>query len=126
MRLLLDTHALIWLFQGNRQMSEALLEQMYKADSLAISVASLWEIAIKKSIGKLDLDDSVSEYEHICHRGGIAILPISVGALERIQQLPDIHRDPFDRLLIASAAEEGMALVTNDEKIRRYDIPTMW
>ena len=126
MRLLLDTHALIWLFQGNRRISEALLEQIHKADSLAISVASLWEIAIKKSIGKLDLEDSVSEYEQICRRGGIAILPISVDALEGIQQLPNIHRDPFDRLLIATAVEEGMALVTNDEKIRRYDIQTVW
>ena len=126
MRILLDTHALIWLFYDTDRLSAAASDAMRNAAEVAVSIASLWEIAIKKALGKLDVVQSVTQIEKTCTDKNIAVLPSGVGALEQIQQLPDIHRDPFDRLLIATAVEEGMALVTNDEAIQRYDVETIW
>ena len=127
MRLLLDTHVLIWLMHDSQQMPAVVKGLILDADEASVSIVSLWEIAIKKSIGKLDeMKESVSEIESACTRMNMRILPITAGALDRIGQLPDIHRDPFDRLLVAMAAEEGLVLVTNDANIRRYDVPTLW
>lgn len=126
MRLLLDTHTVLWLIHDSKKLPEATKKAVLNADETTISIASLWEVAIKKSIGKLDVAESVSDIEAKCFENNLAVLPISVAALEEIQKLPDVHGDPFDRLLIATAIADDMILVTNDRVIERYDVQTLW
>ena len=97
-----------------------------KSNDLYLSIASLWEIAIKKTIHKLDIEETITDLENICIDYGITILPIKIPYLEKIQQLLLIHNDPFDRLIIATALEEKLTLITHDSNIQKYDINLLW
>ena len=123
---LMDTCALLWFLDDNGQLSEKAKDIIGKSDDLYFSIASLWEIAIKKTIRKLDIEESVTDIERICDDYGICILPIKTKYLERVQILPMIHADPFDRLIMATALEEGMKLITHDSKIQQYDVELVW
>ncbi len=123
---LTDTCALLWFLDDDGHLSKKAKDVIGKNEDVYLSVASLWEIAIKKSIRKLDIEESVTDIERICDDYGITILPIKTRYLERIQTLPMYHSDPFDRLIIATALEEGMTLITHDTKIRQYDIKLVW
>lgn len=123
---LLDTCALLWFLDDNGQLSMKARDTIGKSDELYLSIASLWEIAIKKTINKLDIEESVTDIEKICDDYGISILPIKTKYLEQVQILPVIHSDPFDRLIIATALEENMKLITHDSKIQQYDIELVW
>ena len=126
MRLLLDTHTLLWLVENDARLSDAAKAAVFSADYVAVSVASLWEIAIKQSIGKLDLDASVEEVANACTEQGVDVLRIAYQHLDAIKLLSEIHRDPFDRLLVATAQCEDMTIVTKDENIAKYDVQTVW
>ncbi len=91
-----------------------------------VSVASLWEIAIKQSINKLNIRCSIEEITVMCTKAKINILPIDAKHLDKIKELPAIHNDPFDRLIIAQAITEGMDIITKDYYIPKYDIKTVW
>ena len=91
-----------------------------------VSIASAWEVAIKVRTGKLHLDGGVSEFFNIIYQNGFDLLPITVRHLEIVETLPFIHRDPFDRLLVATAKAEGMTILTADENIHQYEVPTVW
>lgn len=123
---LMDTCAFLWFLEDSGNLSAKAKDVIQKSEGLYLSVASLWEIAIKKSIHKLAIAKSMIGIEEICHSLRIDILPISAQYLERIQQLPMIHGDPFDRLIIAAALEENLSLITNDSKIMQYDIKLCW
>ena len=123
---LLDTCAFLWFLDDNPSLSKRARDIIGRSNDMYLSVASLWEIAIKKAIHKLDLDESIVELEMICNQYGIVILPIKIPYLVRIGQLPMIHGDPFDRLIIATALEEGLSLITHDSNIRRYEIDLIW
>ncbi len=123
---LLDTCALLWFLDDAEQLSREARDIIGKSNELYFSIASLWEIAIKKSINKLDIEESVTDIESICDNYGIIIVPIKTKHLERLQLLPRIHSDPFDRLIISTAMEEKMKLITHDSKIRQYDIELLW
>ena len=125
MRYLLDTHALIWGANGDETIPLSVRSIMLD-DPCLYSVASLWEIAIKQSQGKLDIDASISEFDRTFQQAGFLGLPITPAHLDRIKSLPDIHRDPFDRLLAAQALEEGPAIVTRDRLIPQYPVQTIW
>lgn len=118
MKILLDTHMIIWMLEGNKNIPLSLKTQILKADFIFVSIASIWECAIKISIGKLkvDLMALVDELKNL----GIEILPIRPEHLEKYIKLPKYHRDPFDRLLIAQAKTEPLILITADKKIREY------
>ncbi len=90
------------------------------SDNISLSLITLWEIAIKKSLGKLNLNKTTFELEEICADNNISILPIESRYFETIQTLPLIHRDPFDRMLIATALENDLAILTSDTKIIDY------
>ena len=93
----------------------------------SICNASLWEIAIKQSIGKLDIEVTSAELADKCAEAGIDILSITPKHLDYISKLPSIHNDPFDRLIISQAVTEGLSLVTKDEKIAKYeDVNVIW
>jgi PIN domain nuclease of toxin-antitoxin system len=125
--LLLDTHTLIWLAGYPERLSETAKGLILDSSSiLSVSMASAWEVAIKISIGRLAIEGGVAEFFRIAETNGIPILPIRQSHVERVQRLPLLHRDPFDRLLIASALEEDMAVVTTDEGIGLYPIDVVW
>ena len=125
MRYLLDTHAILWYVDAAQELPLALRDLMDESVCF-YSVASLWEIAIKQSLGRLNRDITVSEYDNLCRQAGFRRLHILPSHLERIKNLPDIHRDPFDRLLVAQAQEEQLVLVTHDRIIPQYPVETIW
>lgn len=121
MKLLLDTHILIWAAQGVSSLPPGSRALLAAPDSeLVFSVASLWEIAIKRGLGRNDFQVD----PRVLRRGLIDNdyheLPILSAHAVAIDTLPPIHRDPFDRLLIAQAMVEGITLITNDETLARY------
>ncbi len=123
---LIDTCAFLWFLDDNLSLSANAREVIEKSDRLYLSIASLWEIAIKKTIKKLDIEESITDLGNICKQYNIIILPIKIRYLERIQQLPMIHGDPFDRLIMATAMEENLLLITHDSNIRKYNIDLFW
>ena len=128
MRLLLDTHVLIWLVEGNENLSNA-AKQAIEADdnSLYLSIVSLWEITIKMSLGKLDLDIALDRViNDYVVPSGMEILPIQLNHLSVLRDLPLHHRDPFDRLLISQAQAEGLTVVSKDRLFGNYSVQILW
>ncbi|MDR1709905.1 MAG: type II toxin-antitoxin system VapC family toxin [Candidatus Accumulibacter sp.] len=123
MRYLLDTHVALWIFQEKERLSASALAALDDLSSdLCVSLASVWEIAIKISIGKLDFAGGVSGFLETIKDNDIGLVNISSEHLRIVETLPLLHRDPFDRLLIATALADGMTLVTADENILKYDV----
>ncbi len=128
MQFLLDTHVLIWLLEGNKNLSnvaKATIED--ENNSLYLSVASLWEITIKLSLGKLDLQISIEDMvESFLIPSGIEILPIEIGHLSILRELPLHHRDPFDRLIISQAKADELTLISTDGVFTQYSLKLLW
>jgi PIN domain nuclease of toxin-antitoxin system len=122
MRLLLDTNALLWLLDGDPRLGASAQVTVQQADPLAVSVASLWEIAIKVSIHKLAPIPGL--HEAILNLG-FERLPIADTHLVALQDLPPLHRDPFDRLLICQALVERLTILTADGAFTRYAVPVL-
>ncbi len=121
MRLLLDTHALLWWLSGDPRLGPAAAALV--ADPLnevLVSAASLWEITVKARIGKLDAD--VTEIATATRDQGFRLLDIAIPHLAALQALPSHHRDPFDHLLIATALAEGAAFLTADGQAAAYPV----
>ncbi|MBQ7214830.1 MAG: type II toxin-antitoxin system VapC family toxin [Synergistaceae bacterium] len=124
---ILDTCAFIWAVQNSPNLSPKVLAILDGDDDVFVSQASFWEIAIKQTTGKLNLDKDIFALEDVCKAEEIQILPLELAYFERIKTLPLIHRDPFDRIIIASAIEEDLTLLTNDGEIVKYqDVKTLW
>ena len=121
MKFLLDTHTLIWYFENDgklSQMSEKAIDD--PGNIIYVSTATLWEIAIKIGIGKLDVNfDSLLKSLEVSE---FLIVQTKNEYLQNLINLPKIHKDPFDRLLIATAKTENMTLITSDEDICKYDV----
>lgn len=128
MRLLLDTVAFIFLAEDNPELSQSARNLIDNpANDLFLSSASAWEIAIKYSIGRLELKVAPEEYvpeQRRLHR--IEPLPISERDALQVGKLSNIHRDPFDRFILAQAVVPDMAAVTNDSLMQRYAVPMIW
>lgn len=123
MRLLLDSQVVLWsLHRPERLSAEAVTAITDPTNSVDVSVASLWEISIKQSIGKLTVDGDMRE--HLV-RQRFSELPVLGEHALAVRDLPLHHRDPFDRLLIAQARCEGLTLVTADRVMSAYDVPIM-
>ena len=126
---LLDTHSLLWLRKDDKRFKRSKWEPIL-FDSRAIvyvSIVSIWEIAIKRSLGKLDLDGTLEEFaQSLVDTLGFKILPVEIAHLSILETLPFHHRDPFDRLLIAQAIELGAVGVTNDPDWRNYPVKIDW
>ncbi len=127
MRLLLDTHALIWHREGNTKLSPAIGRMISDdANQVFISIATLWEMSIKRSLGKLPTLDSPAEILAIYESGGAELLPVSPEHVMAIESLPHRHRDPFDRMLIAQAKTENLAIITKDAVFSQYGVEQVW
>jgi PIN domain nuclease of toxin-antitoxin system len=124
MKVLLDTHALIWALEGSAQLSKTARDVIEDgANEVLVSVVSAWEIAIKKSLGRLKVpDDLVSATD----KAGFLRRPLGFAEVKRLESLPAHHSDPFDRVLVAQAMEEGAAIVTRDRNIARYRVSIVW
>ena len=127
MRYLLDTNVLIrFLFrtEADADLSPKVEHVLMTAQSLYLSIVSLWEIAIKMKIGKLQIHCSMAELQEACREQGIDILPIRIHALDETLklQLREDHKDPFDRLILATALTEHMTLLTSDQKMKGYGV----
>ena len=128
MKLLLDTHAFLWSLLDDPGLSSATREAItLPGNDVFVSTASFWEIAIKFGLGKLPLPQEPDRYLPAKRRAaGIDLLKIDEAEVCQVHRLPRLHRDPFDRLLIAQANCYGLVIATNDPLIGRYPVQTMW
>ena len=124
--LILDTHTLLWFLRDSSELSLKTKNMIQQADIVSVSIVSLWEIAIKISLGKLELDVSISEIENLCYEKDILILPIKTKELEILNTLPKLHGDPFDRLIICQTIQSSAILITKDTIIPKYPVRTYW
>ena len=128
MQYLLDTHTLIWFLENDKRLSakaKKTIEAEYNTSF--ISIVSLWEIAIKLNLGKLEINVTIDDIVDETRQMGIVILPITVDAVKLVQTIPLYHRDPFDRLLIAQADANELIVITDDKMFGEYTtIETAW
>ncbi|MEM7539924.1 MAG: type II toxin-antitoxin system VapC family toxin [Chloroflexota bacterium] len=128
MEILIDTHIFLWFIIDAPQLKKAMKVLIEHPDNnIHLSMASLWEIAIKHSRGKLDLPTSFETFvPHQVEVNNMSILPINVEHLHKVALLPFHHRDPFDRLLIAQATVEDMYIMSRDASFEAYAINNLW
>jgi PIN domain nuclease of toxin-antitoxin system len=124
--LLLDTHAYYWFITDSEKLPTSTKEMIETEEHVFVSIASFWEMAIKESLGKLQLPATIKKLMEDCTEYEFSILPVNGMHLNRIKELPFIHRDPFDRMLICQAQEEDLTIVTVDSNIVKYDVKTIW
>lgn len=122
MRLLLDTHAFVWLLAGDERLVHTARASIERAASLQLSAASVWEGEIKRAAGRLIAPPLVEAAE----RAHIEVLAITAEHATAAGHLPLHHRDPFDRMLVAQARIETLVLVTKDAVLGRYGVPVTW
>ena len=121
-RLLIDTHVFLWWLGDDHRLGPKARDLIANADNqVFVSAATAWEIAIKKSIGKLDAPDDL---DAIAKEEGFEELPITFFHGERAGDLPRLHRDPFDRMLVAQSQAEGLEIITADDTIPNYAVKT--
>ena len=127
MDILLDTHSVLWFLIGSDKMPDATKEIFFDArNRIYVSIATLWEVSIKISIGKLSFDGGIDGFIDAIEDNGFLLLDISAVHTKTAADLPFIHRDPFDRMLVAQAIAEGMYLMTTDSNNLKYDITPIW
>jgi len=124
---LLDTHTFLWFIDGNENLSPKALENIENKNAQNFfSIVSLWEIAIKLSLGKLEVNIPFKQIEDVIFKNNFQILPISFTDLLKLSELPFHHRDPFDRLLIAQCINNEMIFLSKDENVSKYNISIIW
>lgn len=124
MRLLADTHAALWLLGDDDRLSRRADQVLTDASNeVMLSAAVVWEVAIKRSLGKLDAPDG---FAGLLLDAGAVPLAVSIDHARAVRSLPWHHRDPFDRLLVAQATLEDAVLVSNDERLRAYGVQVVW
>lgn len=127
MKAILDTHAFIWWDSDPARLSPAALALILDVNNtIFVSVASIWEIVIKSQLGKLSLGTPLADIILQQQQNGLEILPITAEHALSVAALPQHHRDPFDRVLIAQAHSEQAVLVSKDATFGRYNIVTLW
>ena len=123
MRLLLDTHVVLWWISGSRKLTLFAKDLIADpANEIFVSAASIWEVAIKRGLGRIEVD--LDELRTAVDEGGFRPLDIDFGHASAVWKLPSIHRDPFDRMLVAQSRLEHLVLVTRDEVFLEYDLRT--
>jgi PIN domain nuclease of toxin-antitoxin system len=127
MNCLLDTHTLIWFLNGDKKLSKTALLLIEDTNNKKfVSIGSLWEIAIKIGLKKLEFDGSISEIIDLVEQNDFELIPISTTHIAELEGLAIVHRDPFDRMLVVQAMVEDLIIVTRDENIPRYNVKTQW
>jgi PIN domain nuclease of toxin-antitoxin system len=127
-RILLDTVTFLFAALGDPRLSDAALRLLRDPDNeVLLSVVSGWEIAVKHALGRLDLPSPPDRFvPAVSERMSVETLALQMGPVLRVGRLPRLHEDPFDRMLVCQAIEHGLTVLTPDEAIRQYPIPTAW
>ena len=124
---LLDTNALLYFLYDSEKLSKRASDIIYHNDEkISVSIVSMWEIAIKSSIGKLEIKSSISKIVETCGKEQLEILPIKPFHLDGIGRLPMVHADPFGRLIISQAVSENLVIITKDRIIPMYNVKVLW
>jgi PIN domain nuclease of toxin-antitoxin system len=125
---LLDTHTVLWFLNGDKTSLSDTAKSIIQNQQYTkfVSLASVWEVGIKISIGKLVFPQNTNGFVNQIQKNGFELLPISTNHIAEIEQLPLIHRDPFDRLLVATAIVEQMELLSCDDDIKLYPVNWIW
>jgi PIN domain nuclease of toxin-antitoxin system len=128
MRILLDTHAFLWVITDDPRLSKTAADAFLDEDNqILLSVTSVWEMAIKAAVGKLELDVPLDELVHTQLRTlGIQLQSIELAHVLGVRAMPFHHRDPFDRLLVSQALAEGLVLMSRDPALDAYGITRLW
>ena len=127
MNLLLDTHTLIWFITDNDKLSSLAKHNIEsKQNNCFVSIASFWEIGIKHSLGRLDLNSDLSKIFKIIEATEFDILPITVNQILMNSKLEYHHQDPFDRIIIAQAISENLTIISKDSQFDKYNVPIIW
>jgi PIN domain nuclease of toxin-antitoxin system len=128
MKLLLDTHAFVWWVNDDESLSGRARRAITDArNEVFFSVVSAWELAIKARLGAASLRPGPETYiPEQLEKSSFQVLPVQLDHALRVATLPDLHRDPFDRLLVAQALTEQLAFVTRDRGLARYDVRVIW
>lgn len=127
MNLLLDTHALIWFGENDPRLSKNALQAIESPDNIKyVSIASLWEIAIKRSLGKLQLNQPLKDVIESLLSNGFELLSVTSTHVLQIENLSFFHRDPFDRMLIAQAITDDLTIISNEGLFDRYSVGRLW
>ena len=124
---LLDTHTFIWFIDGDKQLSQTARTSI-EGDNVVnyVSIGSLWEIAIKVSLKKLELKVSFDQINKQFLENGFELLPVTFADTLTVSTLPFHHRDPFDRIIIAQALNSGINIITKDENFSLYGVNVIW
>jgi PIN domain nuclease of toxin-antitoxin system len=122
-KLLLDTHAILWWQRDDRRLGRAARRAIAQADIVWVSAASAWEIAIKCALGRLRLDEP---FAVLLQADDFTELPVTLAHTTRVQDLPAHHADPFDRMLVAQALAEQATIVSHDRAFEPYGTPMLW
>jgi len=124
---LLDTHTLIWFIDGNKELSQT-AHTSIEGDDVTnfVSIASLWEMALKISLNKLELKTPFNQINSQLVENGFELLPVSFEDTLTVAALPFHHRDPFDRMIIAQAITKRLSIISKDEHFRLYDVKVFW
>ncbi len=130
MRVLADTHALVWAINSPELLSRAAFDA-FKNEEIVASVASLWELSLKSGKKNSLIGDPLPWWRKYITGHGVATLAIRVADVIELSSLAQIHKDPFDkdpfdRILVAQSLSEGISIVTRDERLARYGVPTIW
>ena len=123
MKLLLDTHVVLWWQRDDRRLNNAARRAIALADIVWVSAASGWEVAIKTALGKVRLDEP---FQALIAADDFTELPLTLGHTNQLAGLPMHHNDPFDRVLIAQALTEGATVVSHDRAFEPYGVPMIW
>lgn len=128
MKLLLDTHVFLWWVGDDARLSRPARDAISSPENqIFLSVASAWEMAVKEQLGRLKVESELDRFlTEQLQRNAMTVLPIGLAHALRLRTLPLHHRDPFDRMLVAQAQVEDLALVTADTLIRQYDVRICW
>ncbi len=127
MNLILDTHTAIWFVTDSYQLPKSVKKHVENPDNHCfISIATLWEMGIKHSLGKLKLKAELKKIFELFLESGFILLPITPEHILTNTTLPFHHRDPFDRLIIAQAKREGFSLISKDQEFQNYNINLIW
>lgn len=127
MKVLLDTHALLWWFQEDPSLSSKARRTLAAIDNqVFVSTATVWEMAIKNRAGKLEIPELLDELDAKLVDEGMQVLPISLDHAVRAGALPVHHKDPFDRMLVAQAQVENLSVISSDAIFEKYGIRRIW
>ena len=127
MKLLLDTHTLLWWLQKFPSLSKRASRLISETDNqIFVSAATGWELAIKSNSGKLEIGNILEGFEDALAEEGMSVLPMSMEHALRAGRLPNHHKDPFDRMLVAQAQADNLSLISNDKIFERYGVRRVW